>query len=336
MPHANEAAYRGVSSQVKTRIPAIDFPAMLVDVALLLAPLLAAFPAAAGVLTSDARVASKRRLEKHLYTTLLVVEKLPPSAAGVAGIARDVDRQTLGVAYAAQYPRRTRELRQLALLVIAVVATIVGYYVLWWRDASLLTLLIALGVVAALALWFERALLNFSRNDGVAFDLFAHFGGSPELHRPRTELAAKVPALSLDDVFARAADVRDANTGVPMTTLESVNAALAQVHAVFDWRRAAMQLSGRARHADYRWHATLAWERTRHGAAIAYDWTLRHLLGPFFAMRLAFLEHRERHRVGRAHRAGDVFAAAWLPVHYRNERDRLAKHWGRLSATVRP
>lgn len=294
---------------------------MLVDVALLGAPLLAAFPAVVIMLTSDVELTSKRRLQKRLYATLLMAEKLPSTSLGAAGIARDIDRQLLGVAYAAQYPQRARELRHLTLLGGAVVAAVGAYYVGWWQDASLLALLVTLGVVAALALWFERALLNFARNDGVARRLFDHFGGAPELQRPRTELATKAPTLTLDEVFQRAADVRDANLATPMTTLEAVNAALIKAHADFDWRRTAARIVHRIRNTDYVWHAKRA-----------YDWLLSRLLGPFFRWRLALLDHRERHRTARAHRAGDVFTAAWLPAHYRNERSRLASHWARLSA----
>jgi hypothetical protein len=65
-------------------------------------------------------------------------------------------------------------------------------------------------------------------------------------------------------------------------------------------------------------------------AATAYDWLLRWLLGPFFSTRLAFLDWRERRRTAHAQRRGDVFEAAWLPAHYRNERTRLATHWSQL------
>ena len=58
---------------------------------------------------------------------------------------------------------------------------------------------------------------------------------------------------------------------------------------------------------------------------------LRHLPGPFFKWRLAFLDDRERHRVARAEKSGDVYRAAWLTKHYRSERGRLARHWSHLS-----
>jgi hypothetical protein len=303
---------------------------MLVDVLLLCAPLVVALPAVIVMLRGDASLASKGHLQKRLYATLLMAEKLPMDARGAAGIARDIDRQTLGVAYVAQYPRRARELSHVALVGALVVGGVGAYYVSWWRDATWLVLLVVLGVVAVAALLFERAMLNFERNDVVARELFEHFDASPDLLRPPTDLAAKVPALSIDEVFRRAADVRDAEHGESMTTLAAVNAALAKAHAEFDWRRAAVRLVGRIRYADYLGHARSAVGATLSFTARAYDWLLRHLLGPFFSLRLALLDHRERLRTTRAQRRGDVFGAAWLPTHYRNERTRLEAHWAQL------
>ena len=294
---------------------------MLVDVILLCAPVAVAFPALVGLLTSHADLASTGRRQKRLYATLLMAEKLPPGALGTAGIARDIDRQTLGVAYSAQYPQRGREVGYVALIGAFVVINVAAYYVAWWREAALLVLLIWLGVIGVAALWFERAWLNFGRNDGVARKLFSYFGAPDGLVRPRTELMAKAPALSIDDVFSRAADVRDAHHGPPMSTLAAVNTVLASAHVHFDWRAEGRSWWHRIRHAGYRTHL-----------ATAYDWLLRHLLGPFFAWRLAYLDGRERRRTARAHRTGDVFEAAWLPAHYRNERTRLAGHWSRLTA----
>lgn len=293
---------------------------MLVDVILLCAPAAVAFPAVFGLLTSHADLIPRRRLEKRLYATLLVAEKLPATTMGSAGIGRDVERQTLRLAYAAQYPQRARELLYVALIGTAVAAGVLAYYLLWWNSTSLLSLLLTLAVVAGVALWFERALLNFGRNDSVARELFEHFQAPAGLVRPRTELAAKAPALEIGDVFQRAADVRDANA-VPMSTLDAVNAVLAKAHRHFDWRVESKRALQRVRAADYRGSATRA-----------YDWLLRRLLGPFFTLRLAFLDERERLRTARAHKAGDVFEAAWLPAHYSNERTRLADHWERLAA----
>jgi hypothetical protein len=70
---------------------------------------------------------------------------------------------------------------------------------------------------------------------------------------------------------------------------------------------------------DYRAHA-----------ATAYDWLLRHLLGPFFNLRLSYLDAAERRRAAMAQRSGDVFKVAWLAMHYRNERRRMAEHWAFL------
>ena len=303
---------------------------MLVDVIALCAPVAVSLPAVVGLLTSHADLASKGRRQKRLYATLLMAEKLPPGAVGAAGIARDIDRQTLGVAYSAQYPQRGREVGHVALIGAFVVITLAAYYVAWWREAALLVLLSWLGVIAVAALWFERAWLNFGRNDGVAHELFSYFGAPDGLVRPRTELMAKAPALSIDDVFSRAADVRDAHHGAPMSTLAAVNTVLASAHVHFDWRAEGRKSWRRIRHADYRAgvRRAVAWSFTF--TATAYDWLLRCLLGPFFTSRLAFLDWRERRRTTHAHRRGDVFEAAWLPAHYRNERTRLATHWSQL------
>jgi hypothetical protein len=291
---------------------------MLIDAILLCAPVVAALPAVITVLTSHASLVSRSRVQKRLYRMLLLTEKLPAGVPGAALISDDVNRQTLHVAYLAQYPQRARETVYIGLIGVAAAACLVAYYLLWWDDASLLVLLIALGAVAALALWFERALLNFGRNDRLARELFAHFGAPDGLIRPRTELMAKAPPLTVDAVFERAADVRDTRDGT-MTTLDAVNAVLATAHAHFDWRHEARAAVRRVADADYRRHA-----------AVAYDWLLRHLLGPFFTLRLRFLDARERHRSTTAERSGDVYKAAWLSTHYRNERLRLAEHWAYL------
>lgn len=290
------------------------------DVVLLCAPCVLAFPAAFALFTSHADLVPKRRVEKRLYATLLMAEKLPSDTVGAPGVRRDIDRQTLRVAYAAQFPQRARELRHVALIGSSLVASVLAYYLLWSDSSSLLSLLLALAAVAGASLWFERALRNFGRNDGVARELFEYFGAPAGLVRPRTELAAKSPALTLDEVFHRAADIRDASTA-PMSTLDAVNAVLAKAHMHVDWRAELSRLARRIRRVDYRGHA-----------ATSYDWLLRRLLGPFFAWRLRFLDDTERWRTARAATSGDVFTAAWLPTHYRNERDRLAGHWERLAA----
>ena len=63
---------------------------------------------------------------------------------------------------------------------------------------------------------------------------------------------------------------------------------------------------------------------------------LRHLVGPFFTWRLTFLDSRERQRTAKAQKTGDVFKAAWLTTHYRNERRRLAEHWTQLHKAREP
>jgi hypothetical protein len=68
----------------------------------------------------------------------------------------------------------------------------------------------------------------------------------------------------------------------------------------------------------------------------AYGWLLRHLLGPFFKWRLAFLDDRERHRVARAERTGEFHEIAWLTAHYRNERARLTRHSSHLHGARDP
>jgi hypothetical protein len=303
---------------------------MLIDVILACAPAVVALPAVFTLLTSQTSVASKAQVEKRLYRTLLLAEKLPSTAAFAPQIAKDIDRQTLHVAYVAQYPQRAREIVHLALIGVLALGVLVGYYVLLAGDADVVSLLIALAVFAGAALWLERALLNFNGNDGVARELFAHFGAPDGLVRPRTELIAKVPALSVDAVFERAADVRDANHDTAMSTLDAINAVLAQAHSHFDWRVEATRLAHRVRQVDYRAEATAGARRTAAWGARAYDWLLRHIVDPFFKWRLTFLDACERRRTAKAQKTGDVFVAAWLPTHYRNERQRVAEHWTHL------
>jgi hypothetical protein len=88
------------------------------------------------LLTSDVSVASKATAEKRLYRTLLLAEKLPSSAAFAPQIARDIDRQTLHVAYLAKYPQRAREILHLALVGVLALVVLAGYYVLLAGDAT--------------------------------------------------------------------------------------------------------------------------------------------------------------------------------------------------------
>ena len=303
---------------------------MLVDAILLCAPLVVALPAVVVLLTSHVSLASRSRAQRQLYGTLLLAEKLPSGVLGGTLISQDIDRQTLHVAYLAQYPQRAREIVHIGLIGAGVVASVATYYLLWWGEATLLVLLIVLGAAALTSLWFERALVNFGRNDSVTRELFAHFRAPDGQVRPRTELMAKVPPLSVDVVFARAADVRDARLDATLTTLDAVNGVLAKARAHFDWRRRARRAARRLAQADYRSLATDLTARTLAVTATAYDWLLRHLLGPFFTLRLRFLDAREQRRAARAQQRGDVFEAAWLSAHYRNERRRVAEHWALL------
>jgi len=309
---------------------------MLIDAILLCAPVVVAIPAVVVLLTSHVSLASRSRAQRRLYGTLLLAEKLPPGVLGGALISNDVDRQTLHVAYLAQYPQRAREIVHIGLIGAGVAVSVAAYYLLWWGKASLLVLLIVLGAVAVTALWFERALVNFGRNDSVARELFAHFRAPDGLVRPRTELVAKAPPLSVDIVFARAADVRDARLDGTLSTLDAVNAVLTKAHAHFDWRQEIRRAAHRMAEADYRTLATDFTTRTLAVTAIAYDWLLLHLLGPFFTLRLRFLDAREQRRAARAQQRGDVFEAAWLSAHYCNERRRVAEHWALLHKARAP
>ena len=60
-------------------------------------------------------------------------------------ITQDIDRQTLQVAYLAQYPQRGREIVHLGLIGGGGAALVAAYYLLWWGDAALLGLPIVLG-----------------------------------------------------------------------------------------------------------------------------------------------------------------------------------------------
>lgn len=87
---------------------------MLVDAIALCAPVVVALPAVVVLLTSHVSLASKSRAQRRLYGTLLLAEKLPPDVLGGALISNDIDRQTLHVAYLAQYPQRARRRAALA------------------------------------------------------------------------------------------------------------------------------------------------------------------------------------------------------------------------------
>lgn len=294
---------------------------MLVDFILACAPIVVVAPVVVTLLASHVDFATKRRLQKRLLESLAVAEKLPADILGSAQIARDIDRQSLHLAYVTQYPHRGREIRGIALIGFALAAGTVVYYALLWAGAPLLYLLAVLALIVVAAAWLERVVVNFARNDGLVHDLFTKFNAPESLVRPQTELVLKAPTLTTETVFERAADVRDAHHDASVSTLEAINSVLAQAHTHGAWRGEARHLAYRVAHADYRGHA-----------ARSYNWLFRHVLGPFFDWRLHYLDWRERHRVAQAEKIGDVYKVAWLVAHYGNERRRLARHWSYLRA----
>ncbi len=309
---------------------------MLLDVVLAVTPIVVAVPALVALLTTHSGYTSKGHLQKRLYGSLLLAEKLPAGAPGARQVTRDIDRQTLRLGYLAQYPHRAREILDIALIGVGLIGGLVAYYILLWAGAPLLYLLAFLALVVLAALWFERAVVNFARNDTLVFELFERFGAPDNLVRPHTELVAKAPAVSVASVLERAADVRDAHHGGSMTTPDAVSSVLAQAHSHGAWRRELRGLVHRVSGTDYRRHTKTAAARGLTFTARAYDWLLWHLLGPFFRLRLGFLDDRERHRLARAEKSGDVYKAAWLAAHYYHERRRLAIHWAHLRRARNP
>jgi hypothetical protein len=288
---------------------------MLVDIVLAGTPIVVVAPVVVTLLASHLDFATKGRLQKRLLGSLALVEKLPAGVVGSAQIARDIDRQSLHLAYVTQYPQRGREIRGIASIGFVLTASTVLYYALLSAGGPLLPLLAVLGLVVVVAAWLERVVVNFARNDGLVHDLFTTFRAPERLVRPHTELVLRAPTLTTEMVFERAADVRDADHEASVSTLEAVNSVLAQAHTHGAWRREARHLAHRVVHADYRGQA-----------ARAYNWLSRHVLGPLFDWRLRYLDWREHHRVARASRIGDVYKVAWLTAHYGNERRRLARH----------
>lgn len=276
---------------------------MLLDMLLAGAPFVVVVPAVTALLTSPVGYASPRRLQKRLYRTLLLVEKLPPDLPGSAQLVADIERQTLHVGYLAQYPQRGREVLALALIGGSLIGTVVAYYVLLWTGAAWLSLLVGLALVAIASVSFHRALVNFARNDTLVRELFARFGAPQHLRRPPSALLVRAPARTVDALLQRA------------PTVEAVNAVLAQPHSPLDWRQEVGHLTHRGRAA----------------AAAAYDRLPRRLprrlFDPLVTLRLAYLDDRERHRIAAAERAGDVYKAAWLATYYRTERTRLSPHY---------
>lgn len=309
---------------------------MLLDIVLAVAPVVVAVPALVALLTTHVGYASKGHLQKRLYGSLLLAEKLPAGTPGARQIAHDIDRQTRHLAYLMQYPHRSREIVNIALIGVGLIGGLVAYYLLLWADAPLLYLLVFLGLVVLAALWFERAMVNFARNDALVRELFEHFGAPDNLVRPRTELVAKAPALTMTTVFERAADVRDAHHGGSMTTPDAVNSVLVRAHSHGAWRRELRGLVHHVAGTDYRARTKTAAAKGLTFTARAYDWLLWHLLRPFFTLRLGYLDDRERGRIARAEKSGDVYKAAWLATHYHRERRRLAIHWAHLRRARNP
>ena len=309
---------------------------MLLDIVLAVAPIVVAVPTLVALLTTHVSYASKGHLQKRLYGSLLLAEKLPAGTPGARQIAHDIDRQTLHLAFLAQYPHRARAIVDIALIGVGLIGGLVAYYFLLSAEAPLLYLLALLGLVVLAALWFERAMVNFARNDALVRELFEHFGAPDNLVRPRTELVAKAPTLTTSTVFERAADFRDANHRGPMTTPHAVNSVFAQAHSHGAWRRELRGLVHRVSGTAYRAHTKTAAAQGLTFTARAYDWLLWHLLGPFFRLRLGYLDDRERHRIARAEKSGDVYKAAGLAAHYYHERRRLAIHWAHLRRARNP
>ncbi len=110
---------------------------MLVDIVLACALLVVMVPAVITLLTSHVSYTPKGGLQKRLLGSLSPAEKLPAGIVGSAQIARDIDRQTLHIAFVTQYPHRAREIRDIAFIGIGLVAALAVYYVqLWVRRAS--------------------------------------------------------------------------------------------------------------------------------------------------------------------------------------------------------
>ncbi|OBC08061.1 hypothetical protein A5784_01135 [Mycobacterium sp. 852013-50091_SCH5140682] len=318
---------------------------MLYDVVMACAPLVAVAPAVIGVATGHTDFTTKGQLQRGLYRSLLLAEKLPATTPGSVQIAADIDRVTLAVAYRAQYPQRGMEITRLALVGLGLLTALVVYYALLWVDAWWVYQVL-FGIPALLmAGWLYRAVGNFVRNDGLTRAVFEHFGAPTELIRPTTELITRTPAPTMAAVFERAADIRDRAHGGTLSSLAAVNAALASFHTPVNWRALVDRTRRQLSTTDYRGHAETARVQAENVAAQSfsllssgYDRAMQTLTGPVFALRLSWLDAREHDRIAKAERAGDVYRAAWLATHYRDERSRVAGQlsWLRAQRNVRP
>ncbi|WP_396899965.1 hypothetical protein [Mycolicibacterium sp.] len=289
----------------------------LFDVALACAPIVAAAPAVAAIATGHTVFGSRGLLQRRLYRSLLIAEKLNPTVPGSRQIIAGVERDTMALAYLTQYPQRGKDIAHIALIGLGLLAAVVAYYSL---PGGLVSRLVLLAVVVFAAAWLDRAVRNFVRNDTVTRELFIHFGAPAELIRPRTDLITRTPRRTVATILGRAADVRDASAA-PLSTVAAVNIVLAagevpwQAHV----RTAAERVSG----IDYRQRAKAASAQALTYSSRGYDWLLSRVADPLFLLRLTLLEMRERDRISQAHKVGDVYKAAWLTTHYRNERRRV-------------
>ena len=131
---------------------------MLLDVILACAPVAVVAPAAVALRTGHLSWASTCRLQKRLYQALLLAEKLPAGVPGSAQVTADVERQTLQVAYRAQYPQRAREIVEVALIGAGLLGTVTAYYILLWAGASWPEVLVTFVLMMIAGLWLRRAL----------------------------------------------------------------------------------------------------------------------------------------------------------------------------------
>jgi hypothetical protein len=299
--------------------------AVVLDIALACAPLAVALPAAVAVLSTQVSYATKGHSQKRLYGSLLLAEKLPRDLPGGAQISRDIDRQTLHLAYVAQYPHRATEIAHIALIGGGLVASLVAYYCSRWAGGRFVYQLAFLAMEVLAALWFVLALRNFAANDNRCRALFETLRAPVDLVRPDSDLFRLMAHHDADVTLRRAAEIRDRRDSA-MTTVDAVNAALTLPTPA---GRHAWDVGAQVRDS---WPQLRARTKTAqaHGlriAATSYDWLLDHLLGPFFKLRLANIDHHERHRIAKAEKTGDVYRTAWLSTYYRAERDRVAEHW---------
>lgn len=318
---------------------------MLFDVVMACVPLVAVAPAVIGVATGHTDFTAKGQLQRGLYRSLLLAEKLPATTPGSAQIAADIDRATLAVAYRVQYPQRGAEITRLALVGLGLLTALVVYYGLLWVDAWWVYQVLFGIPVLVMAAWLHRAVGNFIRNDGLTRAVFEYFGAPTELIRPTTELITRSPTPTMAAVFERAAEIRDREHGGTLSSLDAVNAALGSYHTSVDWHALVGRIRRQLSTTDYRGHAETARAQAENVAAQSfsvlssgYDRAMQTLTGPVFAARLSWLDTREHDRIAKAERAGDVYRAAWLATHYRDERSRMAGQlsWLRAQRNVRP